>query len=99
MTQKEFLREVWGQIINSPMLELWIDNVIATAKRHPDAPFADLGAALERMLEKGVSRRDMSLIMRFASYDAVFGLLYMLDDPGVDDMIGLHESLLTADPS
>jgi hypothetical protein len=99
VTQEEFLREVWQQIINPSIRELWIDNVIAAAKKNPDAPFADLGPALERMLEKGVSRRDLSLVMRFASYEAAFGLMYMLDDPGVDDMTGLHESLLTSDPS
>jgi len=39
------------------------------------------------------------LLKRFAAYEAAFGLLYMLEDPGVEDATMLHESLLAADPS
>ncbi|MGB8356298.1 MAG: hypothetical protein WCD79_20535 [Chthoniobacteraceae bacterium] len=43
----------------------------------------------------------MSLIARQAAYEAVFGTLYALSDPGVNDndIEMLHESLLSADPS
>jgi hypothetical protein len=64
-------------------------------------PFAEVGSALKRLLAKGVDRRDLCVIARFANYEAVFSLLYMLDDPGVDDDDNkmMHEELLTADPS
>jgi hypothetical protein len=42
---------------------------------------------------------DIVAIGRGASYDAVFDLLYKLGDPGVDDIDGLFEELLMADPS
>ena len=53
------------------------------------------------MIALGADRRDLSLISRFASYESAFELLYMLDDPCVDndDNKMLHESLLGADPS
>ena len=83
------------------MQEHWIDNIIRESDKQPDAPFADLGPALKRLLALGASRRDLSLIYRQASYEAVFGTLYMLGDPGVDDndIELMHESLLSADPS
>jgi hypothetical protein len=34
----------------------------------PDAPFADVGPALKRLLALGASRQDLSLVCRFAVY-------------------------------
>lgn len=100
-TREEFLDQAWNQVINSPMHEHWIDNIIGASEKDPSAPFADLGPALKRLLALGASRRDMSLLSRFASYEAVFQILYMLSDPGIDDnhVEMMHESLLAADPS
>lgn len=100
-THEEFLRLVWDEVINAPMTGAWIDNTIDASKKDAEAPFADAGAALQRLLAKGADRRDLSLAARFAIYEAVFSLLYMLDDPGVEDgdVFMLQESLLGADPS
>jgi hypothetical protein len=100
-TREEFLYQAWSQIINSPLNEHWIDNITRASEKDPSAPLADLGPALKRLLALGASRRDMSLISRFASYEAVLGVLYMLSDPGIDDndVEMMHESLLAADPS
>ncbi len=100
-TREEFLQQCWTQTINGAMQEHWIDNVVREAEKQPEAPFADLGYALRRLLSIGASRRDLSLIYRFAAYETVFGTLQMLSDPGVDgnDIEMLHESLLGADPS
>lgn len=100
-TREEFLKLLWDEVINPAMLGHWIDNCIESSKSHPDEPFGDLGPALERLIARGADRRDLSLIARHSSYEAVFCVLYMLDDPGVDDGNdrGMHESLLGADPS
>lgn len=100
-TREEFVTQIWDNIINSSMAGHWIDNVIAAAEKDPDSPFADLGPALQRLLAVGADRRDLSLISRFAGYEAAFEILYMLDDPGVDDDNNkmMHEELLGADPS
>jgi hypothetical protein len=100
-SREEFLRIVWDEVINPPMTGVWIDNAIAASKKDGNAPFADVGAALERILANGIDRRDLSLVARSAIYNAVFSLFYMLDDPGVDDgdVFMLHELLLGADPS
>jgi hypothetical protein len=100
-TRAEFLKQVWNQTINAPMTDAWIDAAMRSSARAPDGPFADLGPALQRLLGAGASRRDLCLIARHASYEAVFQTLYMLDDPGVDgdETKMLHEELLHADPS
>lgn len=100
-TRQEFLRLVWEKVINRGMGGRWIDYAIDESQRHPNAPFADAGVALRRLLATGADRRDICLATRLAVYEAVFSLLYMLDDPGVDDgqVFMLHESLLGADPS
>lgn len=100
-TREEFLAQIWDNVINGSMAGHWIDNVIAAGERDPESPFADLAPALKRLIALGADRRDLSLISRFASYESAFELLYMLDDPGVDndDNKMLHESLLSADPS
>lgn len=100
-SREEFLRRLWDDVINPNTQEQWIDNVIRESERNPDAPFADLGPVLKRLLAAGAARPDLSVIARFAAYEAVFGTLYALSDPGVEgnDVEMLHESLLSADPS
>ena len=100
-TCDEFLRAIWTEVINGPMSGSWIDNYVAHSQHDPEAPFADGGAALSRLLSAGADRRDLSLVVRAFVYETVFTLLYMLDDPGVDgdEVRMLYESLLSADPS
>jgi len=100
-TREEFLRLVWDEVINAPITGDWIDNAIENTQVDSNASFADAGASLKKLLANGADRRDISLVARYAIYESVFSLLYMLDDPGVDggDVFMLHESLLGADPS
>jgi hypothetical protein len=100
-TREQFLKEIWDGVINSTMQEHWIDNTVRESEKQPNAPFADLGPVLKRLLAAGADRRDLSLIARQAAYEAVFGTLYSLSDPGVDDnnIEMMHELLLSADPS
>ena len=100
-SRDEILKQLWSDAINPCMQEHWIDNMIRESERHPDGPFSDLGPVLKRLLAMGAMPRDLSLIARHSAYEAVFGTLYALSDPGVDDndVEMLHESLLAADPS
>lgn len=100
-TREQFLRMLWADVINANLREDWIDNAIAESKANPERPFGDIGLIAERLLKLGATRRDLCLMSRAAAYEAVFAVLYMLDDPGVDgdDILMLHESLLGADPS
>src|SRR5438067_2218330 len=98
-SRDQFLLQVWSEIINKPLSETWIDHALRKAANEPNAPFADLGPVIDRLMKQGSSRRDLSLICRAAAYEVVVGLLYMLEDPGVDDGTMLFESLRGADPS
>lgn len=98
-TRSEFLREIWESLIDSNVHEEWIPRFVAECEERPDRPFADAGHALQRCLSSGVAQEDLAAFARFVSYETVFSLLYMLEDPGVDDPGMLHEELLGADPS
>lgn len=99
-SREEFLKEMWDEVINPNLEGHWIENVIRESEAKPDSAFADVGPALRRLLAAGVDRGDLCLIARHAAYEAVFGVLYALSDPGIDDhdVEMLHESLLSADP-
>ncbi|UUY07360.1 hypothetical protein LRS11_16225 [Pseudomonas sp. J452] len=100
-SREEFLDLLWREIINSPMQEEWIENSIDASQEEPNGPFGDVGPALKRLLSLGASRRDLSLLYRMASYEAVFSTLYKMDDPGIDpnEAAMLFEDLLMSDPS
>ena len=100
-TRAGLLRHLWDIVINAPMRPEAFKNTVQNCERRPSDSFADTGPAITRILAAGVSPRDLSLVCRYAAYEAVFSTLYSLDDPGVEDgdVFMLHEGLLTADPS
>jgi hypothetical protein len=111
-TKEELLGRLWDRI-NSYVIPYYIgrvlvreddlDEIMERSKQRPDLPFADAGAAIERILAAGARRRDVCLLLRYAAYRGVFDTLYEIDPEGagVDctDLIDLHEWLLSADPS
>jgi hypothetical protein len=101
-TREELLDHLWKEVINVHLRDQALDNVINHCRRNPEGAFGDTGPAIERMLAAGVLRRDLRLVLRSAAYEAVFGTLYSLSDPGAaedDDVSTLYEELLMADPS
>jgi hypothetical protein len=100
--REELLTYLWQEIINLNLRDASLDNIISHCKRNPNIAFGDTGPAIERILAAGASRRDLCLVMRSTAYEAVFGTLYSLSDPGSDendDVSTLYEELLMADPS
>jgi hypothetical protein len=101
-TREELLDHIWNEVINVNLDDQALDNIISNCKRDPEGPFGDTGAALERLLAAGASRRDLRLVLRNIAYEAAFGTLYALCDPGLDeddDVGALYQELLMADPS
>ena len=100
-TREQLLAHLWNEVINPNLRADGLHNILRECARHADGPFGDTGAAIRRMLDAAVSPRDLGLFARATAYEAVFGVLYALSDPGVDgdDVLMLHESLLGADPS
>ena len=97
-TREELIEHLWREVINPLDDPSTLDNIIVNCKRQPDAAFAGVGPAIERALAAGVSAADICLINRSVTYEAVFGTLYAIGDPGVDnnDVFGLYESLATS---
>ena len=97
-TREELVEHLWQTVINPLRDPRWMENVIAHYRRAPDDGFAAVGPAIERALAAGVSPGDLCLIAQLNAYEAVFGTLYALGDPGVDDndVFGLHEDMLTS---
>lgn len=99
-TQSEFLEFLWEQRINDWMQEDWISEEIDRSERRPNDPFADTGIVLKRLLELGATPREISLLARSVAYSSAFATLFALEgNPGVDTLVGIHESILSADPS
>jgi hypothetical protein len=100
--REKLLTHLWNEVININLRDASLDNVIANCKRDPTGPFGDTGAAIERILAAGASRRDLCLVMRCTAYEAAFGTLYALSELGSDPDGGvssLYEELLMAEPS
>lgn len=98
----DLLTHLWKEVININLRDASLDNIIAHCRRDPTGPLGDTGAAIERILAAGASRRDLCLVMRSAAYEAAFGTLYSLSEPGSDaddDVSTLYEELLMAEPS
>lgn len=97
-TREELVEHLWQTIINPLRDPARLANIIENCRRRPDASFAEVGPAIERALAAGVSAEDLCLIYRSATYEAVFGTLYAIGDPGVDsnDVFGLYEILGTS---
>ena len=101
-TREEFLDHLWREVIASLCRDDGLDDVIANCRRRPEVAFGDVGPAIERMLAAGVSRADLCRLLRLTAYEAVFGTLFALSEPGLDaaeDPSTLYEKLLMADPS
>jgi hypothetical protein len=93
----DVMSEIWSTVVNASMAEHWIEN---TLRVRPGEPFGDdETAALRRLLDAGVSRRDLSLIVRKARYEAAVTTLYLTSSYQLDPIKGMHESLLSSDPS
>ncbi|WP_149194802.1 hypothetical protein [Luteimonas suaedae] len=97
-SREDLVEHLWREIINPLADPSTLDNIVANCKRNPDGSFAEVGPAIERVLAAGVSPEDLCLISRSATYEAVFGTLYAIGDPGADnnDVFGLYEILATS---
>ena len=97
-TREELVEHLWQEIINPLADPSTLGSIVANCERDPEGVLATVGPAIERVLAAGVSPEDLCLISRAAAYEAVFGTLYAIGDPGVDnnDVFGLYDSLVTS---
>lgn len=75
-----FLRQAWRNVVREGDTD-WMQGEIHRAQQHPEAPYAGVGLALARCLDKGVSAQDLNDIVRGKQAEFLFNLCYLLDDP------------------
>jgi hypothetical protein len=79
-----FLRQAWSLVIPEGDCS-WIDAQIANSERVPGTPFAGTGRALGRLLDSGAERELIAETVRGMQAELLFGLCYLLEDPGLHD--------------
>jgi len=75
-----FLRQAWSLILREDDAD-WIQGDIARAQRHPDGPYAGVGQALRRCVEKGAMAQDLTDIVRGKQAELLHYFCYLLGDP------------------
>lgn len=75
-----FLRMAWRDVIEPFRDPEWIDGDLERYRNDPEAPYAEGSAAVGRMLAAGVHREDVALLAWSVAAQAVFSLLYHLED-------------------
>lgn len=86
MARYIFLRRVWSEINGwEADLGSMYERVHAEGERNPEGYFAKASGAMERMRAAGVSLEDVSCITKMAAYEAMFGLIQVIDDGGDPD--------------
>jgi hypothetical protein len=74
------LRGMWKGVLTDGDSK-WMEALITSSRRKPDAPLAGVGAALERLLAIGADPSDLNELVRGMQYETLFGIAYLLDDP------------------
>jgi hypothetical protein len=94
--RKAFLEWIWTDLINGAD-----PHSVAVGGTPPDEPFADATEALGRIRAAGAAVEDIARILRAERYEAAFRLLFQIFERELSgtELHGLHESLLSADPS
>ncbi len=75
-----FLRQAWGLILREDDTD-WVQFEIARAQRYPDEPYAGVGHALRRCVEKGALAQDLTDIVRGKQAELLHYFCYLLGDP------------------
>ncbi len=75
-----FLRSAWQYVLAEDDAK-WIDAALEHAAQRPNDPCAGIGPALQRLLNLGANRQDLTDIVRVKQYETLFGLCYLLAFP------------------
>ncbi|MGH2662106.1 MAG: hypothetical protein ACRDH8_04750 [Actinomycetota bacterium] len=78
LAQHLFLRLAWRAVVAEDDTS-WIDHHRDRAARHPNAPLAGAGLALERLLAAGADPRDLTDVVRGLQYETLFDVCDVLD--------------------
>ena len=79
-----FLREAWRCVVPDGDTT-WIDREIASADRHPNAPYTVAGQALRRLRALGASDAELTDLVRSKQAELLLALCDLLDDPALEE--------------
>jgi hypothetical protein len=77
-----FLRQAWRRLL-PPANTAWIAEGL---QRSPKEPGGGIARALSNALATGVSREDLTEIVRVKQWELLFDLCYLLSDPQADEV-------------
>lgn len=99
--EKEFVAVVWEGIGDADDDGgRWAKTSSKSAAK--DEPFGDVQPAVARLLQAGAQPRDLELFTRWQRFDTTVEALRLFERAGItesEELLGLHESILSADPS
>jgi hypothetical protein len=75
-----FLTQAWSRVVRESDTD-WMQHYIQSAQENPDGPYAGVGHALRRCLDRGASAQDLNDIVRGMQAVFLFHLCYLLDNP------------------
>jgi hypothetical protein len=75
-----FLRQAWRDVVSDDNTD-WMQAYMQRAQKNPGEPYAGVGHALRRCLDKGASAQDINDIVRGMQAELLFGFCYLLEDP------------------
>jgi hypothetical protein len=75
-----FLRMAWRQVIEPFREPNWIDESLEIYRNDPGGPLSEGAAAIEPMLDAGVTREDIALVAWTVAIRATFELVYHMED-------------------
>src|SRR5262245_50207107 len=79
MTPKQiFLRGVWTKVPDEATVS-WIRR--AAKEPLSDRPLGDMGPLVKKMLDAGITAREIARFAKLIGYETAFGIMYLLEDP------------------
>ena len=88
-----FAKALWACVVAEDN-DQWINGEIEWSKNRPNDPCAQIGPALQEMIDKGVGRQSITDLVRVIQYEALYHACSLLDvkwTPNVGQSTGLNQ--------
>lgn len=98
--EPDFLEWLWTDVINLDPGGKWIKGCIIECSAPEHELFQGCSSALKKAAKDAAKAEDLGRVCRSIRYEACFGTLYSLSDPGLKSgrTAGLHGKLLSSNP-
>ncbi|NOY94743.1 MAG: hypothetical protein GXP55_26495 [Deltaproteobacteria bacterium] len=76
-----FLAKAWT-VIPDERSEAWMEQLVDSYRRDPEAPYAGAGKAIASLRAKGATAMELTDLVRAMQAELLFHISYLLSDPG-----------------